>query len=93
MSSAWWLGPWCMLGFGAKSQTPANLARTGDCVLNLRSPAQATSVDAIALFTGIETVPPNKLGRGYRYEPNKFERLASPLSNRSRSALTRANPR
>ena len=74
MSSAWWLGPWCMLGFGARSQTPANLIRAGECVLNLPCPAQAASVDAIALFTGTETVPPHKLGRGYRYEPHKFQR-------------------
>ena len=33
MSSAWWLGRSCMLGFGARSQTPANIQRTGECVL------------------------------------------------------------
>ena len=37
MSSAWWLGQDCMLGFGARSKTPANILRTGECVLNLPS--------------------------------------------------------
>ena len=39
MSSAWWLGSSCMLGFGARSHTPANLLRTGECVLCLRADA------------------------------------------------------
>src|SRR5579875_602357 len=34
MSSAWWLGWRCMLGFGARSATPQNILRTGECVLN-----------------------------------------------------------
>jgi len=29
MSSAWWLGHSCMLGFGARSLTPQNIQRTG----------------------------------------------------------------
>jgi len=37
MSSAWWLGWRCMLGFGARSATPQNILRTGECVLNLPS--------------------------------------------------------
>ena len=34
MSSAWWLGWNCLLGFGARSKTPQNILRTGECVLN-----------------------------------------------------------
>ena len=37
MSSAWWPGWNCVLGFGARSKTPQNLARTGECVLNLHA--------------------------------------------------------
>ena len=44
MSSAWWLGRSCMLGFGARSQTPANIRRTGECVLNLPSDDLAAEV-------------------------------------------------
>jgi flavin reductase (DIM6/NTAB) family NADH-FMN oxidoreductase RutF len=29
MSSAWWLGTRCLLGFGARSETPQNIMRTG----------------------------------------------------------------
>lgn len=74
MSSAWWLGTSCLLGYGARSQTPMNIERSGECVLNLPSPALAAAVDAIALFTGTEEVPPHKLARGYAYERHKFER-------------------
>lgn len=70
----WWLGTSCVLGFGARSQTPMNVERTGECVLNLPSPALAAAVDAIALYTGSEEVPPHKLARGYACEPHEFER-------------------
>jgi flavin reductase (DIM6/NTAB) family NADH-FMN oxidoreductase RutF len=45
MSSAWWLGRSCMLGFGARSQTPANILRTRECVLSLPSVEQVAAVD------------------------------------------------
>lgn len=48
MSSAWWLGKSCMLGFGARSQTPANLLRERECVLNLPSVEQVAAVDRLA---------------------------------------------
>ena len=35
MSSAWWLGHSCMLGFGTRTQTPQNVQRTGEFVLNI----------------------------------------------------------
>lgn len=53
---------------------PMNVERTGECVLNLPSPALAAAVDAIALYTGSEEVPPHKLARGYACEPHEFER-------------------
>ncbi len=72
MSSAWWLGQSCLLGFGARSKTPANVLRTGECVLNLPSVAQAGAVDRLARTTGSNPVPPHKLAMGYRYEPDKL---------------------
>ena len=72
MSSAWWLGKSCLLGFGARSQTPQNLLRTGECVLNLPSVEQAAAVDRLAKTTGSNPVPPHKLAMGYRHEPNKL---------------------
>jgi len=72
MSSAWWLGWSCMLGFGARSKTPANLLRTGECVLNLPSVAQVSAVDRLAKTTGSNPVPPYKVAMGYRHEADKF---------------------
>lgn len=72
MSSAWWLGRSCMLGLGARSKTPQNLLRTGECVLNLPSVAQVAEVDRLARLTGSDPVPPHKVAMGYRYERDKF---------------------
>jgi len=72
MSSAWWLGWSCMLGFGARSKTPANILRTGECVLNLASVAEVTAVDRLARTTGSNPVPPHKVAMGYRHEPDKL---------------------
>ncbi|MFL6427821.1 MAG: flavin reductase family protein [Acidobacteriaceae bacterium] len=74
MSSAWWLGWRCMLGFGARSATPQNILRTGECVLNLPSAAMAPFVDRLALTTASHPVPEFKQKRGYRHEAQKFER-------------------
>jgi flavin reductase (DIM6/NTAB) family NADH-FMN oxidoreductase RutF len=74
MSSAWWLGWRCMLGFGARSATPQNILRTGECVLNLPSAAMAPIVDRLALTTASDPVPEFKQKRGYRHEARKFER-------------------
>ena len=74
MSSAWWLGWRCMLGFGARSATPQNILRTGECVLNLPSAAMAPIVDRLALTTASDPVPESKQKRGYRHEAQKFER-------------------
>jgi flavin reductase (DIM6/NTAB) family NADH-FMN oxidoreductase RutF len=72
MSSAWWLGRSCMLGFGARSQTPANLVRTGECVLNLPSVAEVAAVNRLARTTGSDPVPPHKTAMGYRHVRDKF---------------------
>jgi flavin reductase (DIM6/NTAB) family NADH-FMN oxidoreductase RutF len=72
MSSAWWLGRSCLLGFGAASHTPANILRTGECVLNLPSVDQVGAVDRLARTTGSNPIPPHKVAMGYRYEPDKL---------------------
>src|SRR5258705_2023061 len=72
MSSAWWVGRSCMLGFGARSKSPANLRRTGECVLNLPSVEQVGAVDRLARLTGSDPVPPHKVAMGYRHERDKF---------------------
>ncbi|MHB1225299.1 MAG: flavin reductase family protein [Gemmatimonadaceae bacterium] len=72
MSSAWWLGRSCMLGFGARSQTPQNVQRTGQCVLNLPSVQEVAAVDRLARTTASDPVPPHKARMGYRHEPDKF---------------------
>lgn len=72
MSSAWWLGDRCMLGLDLSSKTPANMQRTGECVLNLPSSNMVAAVDKLARTTGSDPVPLLKLRRGYRFEPDKF---------------------
>jgi flavin reductase (DIM6/NTAB) family NADH-FMN oxidoreductase RutF len=72
MSSAWWLGRSCMLGFGARSHTPQNLRRTRECVINLPSVDQVAAVNRLARTTGSDPVPPHKVAMGYRHERDKF---------------------
>jgi flavin reductase (DIM6/NTAB) family NADH-FMN oxidoreductase RutF len=72
MSSAWWLGHSCMLGFGARSQTPLNIQRTGECVLNLPSVREVGAVNRLARTTGTDPVPPHKIAMGYRHVADKF---------------------
>lgn len=72
MSSAWWLGRSCLLGFGARSRTPQNIQRTGECVLNLPSVSEVALVDRLARTTGSDPVPPHKQAMGYRHERDKF---------------------
>lgn len=72
ISSAWWLGWNCLLGFGRRSHTPQNLARTGECVLNLPSAEQVDAVDRLARTTGSDPVPPHKVAMGYRHVRDKF---------------------
>jgi flavin reductase (DIM6/NTAB) family NADH-FMN oxidoreductase RutF len=72
MSSAFWLGWRCILGWGATSQTPQNMLRTKECVLNLPSAGLVGAVNRLALTTGSNPVPKMKAQRGYRYAPDKF---------------------
>jgi flavin reductase (DIM6/NTAB) family NADH-FMN oxidoreductase RutF len=72
MSSAWWLGHSCMVGFGARSLTPQNVQRTGECVLNLPSVNEVGAVNRLARTTGSDPVPPHKLSMGYRHVADKF---------------------
>ncbi len=72
MSSAWWLGRSCLLGFGVRSQTPANILRQRECVLNLPSVDQVAAVNRLARTTGSTPVPPHKVAMGYRHERDKF---------------------
>ncbi len=72
MSSAWWMGSGCMLGLGNTGQTTANLLRERECVLNLTPESMVDAVDRLALLTGAPVVPPHKLEKGYRHEPDKF---------------------
>ncbi|WP_105131952.1 flavin reductase family protein [Burkholderia sp. BE12] len=72
ISSAFWLGWRSVFGIAASSQTTRNLLRTGECVLNLPSSAQADAVDRIARTTGTYPVSDGKRAKGYVYEPDKF---------------------
>ena len=72
MSSAFWLGWRCMLGFEAVSQTPQNLVRTGECVLNLPSSKQVDHVNKLSMYTGSNPVPAGKTLRGYKHYKDKF---------------------
>jgi flavin reductase (DIM6/NTAB) family NADH-FMN oxidoreductase RutF len=72
ISSAWWLGWSCMLGFGAHSKTPQNLQRTRQCTINLPSVAQVSGVDRLARLTGSDPVPPGKQAKGYQFCSDKF---------------------
>ncbi len=73
ISSAFWLGWRCIIGIGTNTQTAENLSRKKECVLNLPSVNEVTTVNKLALLTGRNPVPPSKKMKGYRYEPNKFE--------------------
>lgn len=72
MSSCWWLGRSCLLGFGGRSHTPQNIRRTRECVLNLPSVEQVAAVNRLAKTTGSHPVPPGKVAMGYRHEKDKF---------------------
>lgn len=72
ISSCWFLGWTAMLGFDASSQTPHNLERTGECVLNVPSEAQVGQVDALALLTASNPVPPHKRALGYHHAHDKL---------------------
>jgi flavin reductase (DIM6/NTAB) family NADH-FMN oxidoreductase RutF len=72
MSSAWALGYTVVLGLGRSGQTLANLARTGECVINLPSAELWSNVERLAPLTGMYPVPEAKAEQ-FSYEPRKFE--------------------
>ncbi|GJN82350.1 hypothetical protein PLIIFM63780_005890 [Purpureocillium lilacinum] len=72
ISSAFWLGHRCVLGFGAGSKTPQNILRTGQCVVCLPNDSMVAPVNALASTTGSEHPSPSKLARGYRFVKDKW---------------------
>jgi flavin reductase (DIM6/NTAB) family NADH-FMN oxidoreductase RutF len=72
ISSVFWLGWRCMLGFEAVSQTAKNIIRTGECVINLPTMDQVDAINRLSRTTGSNPVPDGKAKRGYRYESDKF---------------------
>jgi flavin reductase (DIM6/NTAB) family NADH-FMN oxidoreductase RutF len=73
MSSMIFLSWRVILGLQANSMTVTNLRRTGQMVINLPSVDQVHAVNKLAKTTGTNPVPPDKIGRGFRYEKHKFE--------------------
>lgn len=63
-----------MIGLAASSKTTANIARTGECVLNLPSDEMTSAVNKLALTTGTDPVPEAKQRRGYDHCADKFGR-------------------
>lgn len=72
MSSAWWLASSCMLGLMKSSKTTQNLLRTKECVLNLADQSLASAVDSLALTTGSNPVPIDKVEMGVEFVADKF---------------------
>jgi flavin reductase (DIM6/NTAB) family NADH-FMN oxidoreductase RutF len=72
ISSVFWLGWRCMLGFDATSQTAQNLIRTGEIVINLVDQDQVDEVNKLSLLTGSNPVPEGKVQRGYQFQEDKF---------------------
>ncbi|UKZ96261.1 uncharacterized protein TrAFT101_011061 [Trichoderma asperellum] len=72
ISSVFWLGHRCILGFGAGSKTPQNILRTGQCVVNLPDDSMARHINLLATTTGSKNVSASKLERNYRYVKDKW---------------------
>ena len=73
ISSVFWLGRQAMLGINRRSQSWANLARTGEVAVALPSADQVDAVNRLALTTGRDPVPERQQRRGYRHVADKFE--------------------
>jgi flavin reductase (DIM6/NTAB) family NADH-FMN oxidoreductase RutF len=71
MSSFWALGWTLMLGLLDETKTAENLARHGECVVNLPSPAMWGAVEKLAPLTGKNPVPEIK-AQQFRFEADKF---------------------
>jgi flavin reductase (DIM6/NTAB) family NADH-FMN oxidoreductase RutF len=72
ISSVFWLGRQAMLGINRRSQSWANLARTGEVAVALPSADQVDAVNRLALTTGRDPVPERQQRRGYRHVADKF---------------------
>lgn len=72
ISSAFWLGHRCVLGFASESKTPQNILRTQQCVVNLPDDTMAHHVNRLASTTGTEHPSASKLARDYRYVKDKW---------------------
>lgn len=72
ISSAWWLGRSCILGFDSSSKTPQNILRTKECVLNLAEDTMTAHVNELAGTTGSEIVTPSKQSRNYKSVKDKW---------------------
>ena len=71
MSSFWALGWTVMLGLLDETKTAENLARHGECVVNLPSPEMWSAVERLAPLTGRNPVPEIK-AKQFRFEADKF---------------------
>jgi flavin reductase (DIM6/NTAB) family NADH-FMN oxidoreductase RutF len=71
MSSFWALGWTLMLGLLDETKTAENLARHGECVVNLPSPEMWQAVEKLAPLTGRNPVPEIK-AKQFRFEADKF---------------------
>ena len=71
MSSFWALGWTLMLGLLDETKTAENLARHGECVINLPSPEMWQEVEKLAPLTGKNPVPEIK-AKQFRFEKDKF---------------------
>ncbi len=72
MSSFWALGHAALLGLGGAGQGATNLARTGECVLNLADAALWSAVERLAPLSGRNPPPPHVIAYGGRHERDKF---------------------
>ena len=71
MSSFWALGWTLMLGLLDETKTAENMARHGECVVNLPSPEMWQAVEKLAPLTGKNPVPELK-AKQFRFEADKF---------------------
>ena len=72
ISSVFWLGHQAMLGINRRSQSWANLGRTGEVAVALPSADQADAVNRLALTTGRNPVSERQQRRGYTHVADKF---------------------
>lgn len=74
ISSVFWLGHRCILGFGAENKTTKNILRTGHCVVNLPDDTMGRHINLLATTTGTkdEDLTSSKRARNYRYVKDKW---------------------